>query len=106
MHEHTKAADNPQPGNFCDLFEALILLIVLGPTLAAMLGELDILIGETSFGLGLVIALGSLQTSRFNLWFGMRLVAAHIAGVVVRLSADLVAASAIARPFSDRIHRD
>jgi hypothetical protein len=86
-----------QRDNFFYLFAAMILLIVLGPMLASLLGDLGILIGEASLALALVVALGSLQSSRFSLWFGVGLVVAHVAGAAVRLVAGIGIASEIAQ---------
>jgi hypothetical protein len=67
-----------QRDNFYYLFVALLLLIVIGPVLTELLGNLGVLIAEIWLSVALVIALWSLRSSRIAFYGGVALILVNI----------------------------
>ena len=71
----------PSSSNFLYLFAALVVLTLVGPVLAATLGELGYWIGDLTLSTSLVIALGSVATTPAQRRLGVALVLASVAAL-------------------------
>lgn len=71
----------PSSSNFVYLFAALVVLTLVGPLLAATLGELGHWIGDLTLFVSLVIALGSVATTPIQRLVAVALVLASVAAL-------------------------